>query len=283
MPSEERPPLLSRRISRREALRGALLSAAGASAVALGCGDDGDEPDPPPTTVAEPTTPTLPSPSPGAAAGWRQIEVAAGPSARRDHSLTWDAQARRVYLFGGRSGGSPLADLWSLDPDAPTWQQLAPSGEGPAARFGHNAVFDAEGRLLVFGGQGAGAEFFDDVWTYVPAENRWEPLDAGAGPASRYGAGAALDANGALWITHGFTFMGRFDDTWSLAGGAWQEASPPEGPRPIERCLLRAAFDDAGGRLIIFGGQTDSDPFLGDTWSFDVATRTWSELTIAVR
>ena len=79
-------------------------------------------------------------------------------------------------------------------------------------------------------------------------------------------------------MTHGFTDAGRFDDSWSLAlaGDAWSDLSPP-GTRPVERCLMRAAWDPAAGQLLMFGGQTTGTPFLGDFWSLGDAG--WREIS----
>ena len=44
---------------------------------------------------------------------------------------------------------------------------------------------------------------------------------------------------------------------------------------------MSAAF--AGGRLFLWGGQSDAIPFLDDLWSFDPATRAWTSLDPARR
>ncbi len=184
----------------------------------------------------------------------------------------------RLYLFGGRGEGE-LADLWSYDLAAGAWSQLATDG-GPSARHGHNAVWDVEqGRMVLFGGP-AGSAFFNDLWQFDPATNRWAELSTGASvPAARYGAGGAFDpaGGGRMLVTHGFTTTGRFDDTWQydLAGQSWTEISPG-GERPVERCLMRAVWDSTADRLLIFGGQTTATPFLGDLWALGVAG--WGEI-----
>lgn len=208
-----------------------------------------------------------PAPTETAPAGmrWRQlVSDFEPPSPRRDHSLVRDGE--QLYVFGGRSP-DPLDDLWTFDLSTDTWTQFT-AVDGPAARFGHNAVFDAErGRMVLFGGQ-AGGTFFNDAWAFDVADGKWTQLSAGeSGPSPRYGAAGALDPAGRFLVSHGFTDAGRFDDTWGydLGGGAWAEASP-QGERPLERCLMRAVWDDGAGRLLMFGGQSTGIPFLGDLW-----------------
>jgi hypothetical protein len=80
-----------------------------------------------------------------------------------------------------------------------------------------------------------------------------------------------------MLVTHGFTNNGRFDDSWAFEDDNWVARSPSTGPRPIERCLTRAVWDSVNDRLIMFGGQTDATPFLGDTWA--LAADGWREIT----
>ena len=99
------------------------------------------------------------------------------------------------------------------------------------------------------------------------------------GPRFRYGAGGAHDVAGnRILISHGFTDRGRFDDTWAfdLSGGAWTKIATA-GTVPIKRCLARCLWQPASGSMLLFGGQTDTNPFLGDLWTLDVAKGAWSE------
>jgi hypothetical protein len=219
-------------------------------------------------------------------AGWRRVETAsaagARPSPRRDHSLTFDPDRKRLYLFGGRSRGQHIGELWELDPATGAWTEL-PAGDGPrpAPRFGHNAFYDrAQRRLVVSMGQ-AGPTFFDDVWAYDPGGGAWTELGAHSGerPRPRYGAGVAYDpARHRIFVTHGFTDGGRFDDTWQfdLAGETWQRIAT-SGPLPEKRCLTRATWHPATAQLLLFGGQSDRQPYLGDLWALDVAGGAWAQ------
>jgi hypothetical protein len=238
-------------------------------AVATACSSNGN------SVVESPAPPVATTPSPERSAlAWERVD-ARGPSARRDYSLTADANAGILYLFGGRAGGKALGDLWALDAEGARWTRLAE--RGPAPRFGHNAAF-LGGRLVVFGGQGGPGRFFNDVWAFDPAAKRWSDVSPkGDEPAPRYGAGGA-SAGRRFIVTHGFTDSGRFDDTWSL-GAAWKDVTPREGRRPIKRCLTRAVYLAATRHIVMFGGQTDGTPFLGDTWLFEPILSRWREVT----
>ena len=258
------------------------------AAYAVGCNSEsGRQPTPVSTRLPAPTEGTtpaaVPTETPLAGPRWRQL-ISSGlqPPPRRDHSLVAVGQ-RLVIVFGGRSSG-PLGDLWSFDMIEGSWTEVQ-APDGPPARFGHNAVYDAvHGRMVVFGGQSAGGAFFDDIWAFhmafdVAGVGTWARLKSGeVGPSARYGAAGALDPTGRLLISHGFTDAGRFDDTWGfdLAGESWTEASP-QGARPLERCLMRSVWDPSSGRLLMFGGQSTGIPFLGDLW--ELTEDGWFERT----
>ena len=95
----------------------------------------------------------------------------------------------------------------------------------------------------------------------------------------RYGGCSGYDAaNDLFYISHGFTNSGRFDDTWSfnLETDSWTDLSP-SGDRPLKRCLHQCFFDGTSNQLVLFGGQSNSVPFLGDVWKFDVGSGAWTE------
>lgn len=275
-------------LSRRLFLRSAAVGGSGLLvAYFVGCGDGGAPAGPTPasspTGESPPETPPAgetPAATPDTALGWAPVQASGDlPPPRLDHSLVTDGQS--LYMFGGR-GPEQLDDLWRFDLATSTWERIdVPSG--PSARFGHNAIYDSPSeRIIVFGGQ-AGADFFNDVWAFDLPTGEWAELATGADePAPRYGAASALDPAGRLLVSHGFTNAGRFDDTWALPldSESWVGASP-EGERPLERCLVRAAWDRAGGRLLMFGGQSNPAPFLDDLW--ELGDGGWRELAVEPR
>jgi N-acetylneuraminic acid mutarotase len=217
---------------------------------------------------------TSPSVDPGPPAlAWAPLTVAGtAPAAREDHTWTVEPAARIAWLFGGRDGGTSFDDLWRFDLATDTWTRLAPDGPGPAARFGHTGTWVDGVGLVVWSGQSA-ATFFDDIWAYDPAANRWRELPAaGAVPAARYGSCAALGPDGRLWISHGFTAdSGRFDDTqaYDFTAGRWSDETASGTLAPI-RCLHDCLWTP-DGRLVLYAGQTTGTPAIGDLWTRGVS------------
>lgn len=150
-----------------------------------------------------------------------------------------------------------MADAW----------EAVDAGEGPAARFGHEAVWFGGLGLVVFAGQ-AGPTFFDDLWAFDPDAARWTRLPAGGEvPAARYGTCAAIGPDDRLWISHGFTADGtRFSDTkaYDFGTGFWTDETPA-GDVPVSRCLHGCWWTD-DGNLALFGGQTTGVTALDDRW-----------------
>ena len=211
--------------------------------------------------------PTSSGPEPPMTAAWARLEVDPAPPAREDHTWTVDPSTATAYLFGGRSRSTVFADLWAFDLGADGWRQLTPLGDGPGARFGHEAAWIDGLGLVAFAGQREATTFFGDLWAYDPSTNRWTELPAhGAAPEPRYGACAAVGPDGRLWISHGFTNDGRFDDTWAYnpATEEWSDVTP-DGVGPVERCL-HGCWWTSDGRLVLFGGQTTGTAALGDLW-----------------
>jgi len=133
---------------------------------------------------------------------------------------------------------------------------------------------------------GQGADFFNDVWAFDLDLETWTELKANdrsaAAPRPRYGQSAALDTQGRVLISHGFSDQGRFDDTWAfdLAAARWVNLTPASGPKPLKRCLHELIYEAIADRLLLFGGCSSGfGPCpQGDLWAFDLKTTTWTEL-----
>jgi hypothetical protein len=214
---------------------------------------------------------------------WSMLDDGGGPAARWDHALLADATGNRLFLFGGRDGnGAALGDLWSFDRASGGWSSIDVAG--PAPRFGVAAAVLPDGSgFLLFGGQSESV-FYNDLWQFDFASTTWTLVNDGAGvaPFARYGFGGDFDAAGRYVISHGFTFDGRFDDTWAFdpSQNAWTDVSPAPETRPLPRCLHEVISLEEGARLLIYAGCSSGyGPCpQGDLWSFDTASGQWTEL-----
>lgn len=213
---------------------------------------------------------------------WQALTVSGPqPAARHDAALAFDAVNQRVLLFGGQSGATTLNDTWAFDLASRTWQELT-SAVRPPARYSMVAGIDAmQDRLLITAGEAQSGQLFNDVWAFDLNTNTWSEVRAnGESPAARYGAGGGIHSySDALYLTHGFTDEGRFDDTWAfdLATNTWRNLTPA-GELPLKRCLHAVAV--TWDRLVLFGGcSSPSGPCpQGDGWQLDLSTNVWQPL-----
>lgn len=232
-------------------------------------------------TPADASPVPSPEPSPGlteAEIQWTQITGQDGPSAREDHTFTVDDGSEAAYLFGGRAGQRASDELWRYDLATDSWQLVEVDGPRPEARFGHVAAWlDGRG-LVVWSGQQSARVFFADTWLFDPQEGEWQRLpDGGAVPEARYGSCGGIGPDGRLWISHGFTEdSGRFFDTraYDFTDGTWADLTP-DGEVPVLRCLHRCLWTP-DGRFVLYAGQTTGAPAIGDLWSLDPSSSSWS-------
>jgi hypothetical protein len=218
-----------------------------------------------------------------AALTWREVTPPAGgaaPEARRNGTAIYDPVGRRVVIFGGIAASGYRNDAWAFDLATFSWTRLETIGPAPAPRLGHDAVYDSQGRqMVVWAGQDDN-RFFNDVWTLDLTDLRWRERQPASRPQARYGSASIFDPLQRRLVTFaGFTDLNRrFQDSqaFDLDTDDWEELTPA-GDKPEVRCLLTAAFDPMGRRMIVYGGQR-SGP-LADIWAFDLGARSWSSLT----
>lgn len=215
---------------------------------------------------------------------WRELTPAFGaaPAARRNGAAVYDPVGRRIVIFGGEGVSGHLNDAWAFDLTTLSWSPFETRGTPPLPRLGHDAIYDSQSRrMIVWAGQND-RRFFNDTWALDLTSGSWTELVASSRPQARYGSASIFDPLERRLVTFaGFTDISRrFQDTQALDldTTAWEDITPP-GEKPEIRCLLTAAFDAAGRRMIIYGGQR-SGP-LADIWAFDLGSRSWTSLTPA--
>lgn len=208
------------------------------------------------------------------------------PTFRREHGAAWDSQRNRLLVFGGSTGDQPgNNDLWEYRAG---WRVLTPDGAttSPAQRLGHAAVWDSErNRLLIFGGNAAGAGRSNDLWAYTPIADTvgtWQVLTANGAagaPPKRHRAAMAWDAQtNRLLLFGGDGSGGRRNDLWQWTEAAGWKQLTADGASgaPPDRVFHAAVWDAQASRLLIFGGYDGS--YRNDLWQYASAGG-WTLLT----
>lgn len=144
-----------------------------------------------------------------------KIDAAAAPCPREQCTAAY-AQGR-LLVFGGRTNGARLNDLWAFCTDSFRWEQLPALGTAPSPRQGAAACVH-DGRLWVMGG--TGHFVLDDLFTYT--------LDTQArawAPASKLGPLGLL-----CWQQ-----FGGARRWWPHGRRRWLP-EPPDAPRRAAAC-----------------------------------------------
>lgn len=221
-----------------------------------------------------------------------------------------------VFLLrGDEVAPPPTATTSGAAPAAATTEPVATTGSsavteptaqpGPAPRVLYEAVYEpGSGQVLVVGGAempalGRPGEALAETWGYDPATGGWTDHSAGMHPSGRAGHALAVDGAAGVVVLFGGADVPRrtcgvsgpcpqeaLGDTWTFdaAAGRWSQQQPSRAPSP--RYGAAMAYDEESQMLVLFGGAVRSassfvnDP-LGDTWTYDVATDTWTELSPA--
>ena len=221
------------------------------------------------------------------------------PERRGRHSMTYDARAHRMLIFGGRfregSVGSYLVfdDLWQFDLSTDAWTKI-PTSSGPSARV--NATFQADAtgdRAYLFGGNTSrsGASFTpkNDLWALDLQSTQWTLLNPeGTAPLPRlWHAGLFDPARKRLVIFGGadetafFNDAQYFSDVWSyeVEANRWEQLHDGSGTAPEGRFWSEWAYDEENDTYLLFGGHDDG--VLGnrnDLWAFSPTTNEWETL-----
>ena len=166
-------------------------------------------------------------------------------------------------------------------PGTALWTELKPSGDTPSVRAGQCMVYDTKNdQVILFGGTDS-ASFFADTWAYSPGANAWKNLNpSDLVPSGRVAMAMVYDAASGKVVMFGGIEKGGalLADTWLYDPGAnaWTQVTAT-GTGPSARGGHAMVYEPATGKVLLFGGKDDSG-VLNDTWTFDVATTTWTRL-----
>src|SRR5215471_10243520 len=160
---------------------------------------------------------------------WSNLSPSVNRPLRRClHHASYDPMNSRMYLYGGCSspfGPCPLGDLWAFDLNRNQWTELT-SDATPPAREHYGMGFDiTRGRLVVFGGAGAG--LLNDTWEYDPDSAKWQQtvIDGGLPAARQRHETAYISEGGTLAFFGGTTSTGLSNELWILSP-AFASTSP---------------------------------------------------------
>ncbi len=246
----------------------------------------------PPTTTMAPTTSVIETTTsdtepPVLLPVWTDLApVGESPPARSEHGAAYDTTNGLLVLFGGWDKANvTFNDTWTYDAALNTWNKVTLAGKLPPARAQHQMVYDpAGGKVILFGGiSKANGTQLKDIWSYDPTAKVWTELKpTGTGPSARSSFSMVYDDAAQKLILFGGwskATSAHLNDTWAYdpAANTWTELKPT-GTLPTARGSHSMAYDQVESKIILFGG-TDSSAYFNDTWVFDTAATTWTQVT----
>lgn len=230
---------------------------------------------------------------------WTGVATGFGPQPprRTNAALGYDPDTQQTVLYGGVLWAGWTMETWTLQDGAwkrhgapvgsgcgkvgydprhhqfvlltgggmwkwsgKKWKPLAPATL-PPDQCGGMLAYDGK-HLIEFGGYDDADGVLDATWEWTG--KTWVELHPSVSPPARTGASMGQTSTGLVLfggrgVAPDYTMLG---DTWAWDGKTWAQL---EIAGPSAR---QAGAASDGQQLMIFGGTTDGNDFLGDTWAF---------------
>jgi hypothetical protein len=150
------------------------------------------------------------------------------PGARSGTAIAYDADRRRVVLFGGgiRSGGADETWEW----DGQTWRKIESAKTEP--RYNSTMVYDRSRKKIVRFGGWDGTKRVSETWEYDG--KTWIKLEIESPEARNHTMMVYDAARGKIVLFGGHNGDFVFGDTWEFDGRKWQKIIAAEPQKRIE-------------------------------------------------
>jgi hypothetical protein len=211
--------------------------------------------------------------------------------------LVYDEERNVTIWFGGCSAGYTNQNLLLSVSDA-TWYQAQPehvdltrdngppkfAKDRPHGQCSYGACYDPDSKLYIKGmGICSGWPYDIKTWAYDAGKNHWQELagwdTAGTGRAGCYKLVYDRDKKLVL-LFGGLPMENNATWTFDVAKRQWSKVKV-EGPAPRGRIYPHMVYDEKHKKTVLFGGaggKWQDRTHLNDTWVFDSATNTWTEM-----
>ena len=167
---------------------------------------------------------------------WTQRHPSTSPGPIGGVSMAYDDSTGLIVLFGGCPLGCMQSSATTWTWDGTNWTQRHPLNS-PPARTNASLVYDAAlGQLVLFGGEGTGAQSLPlaDTWTWDGTN--WTQQHPATSPSARLNMSMAYDATTRTVVLFGGDDqkapVPTLADTWTWDGTTWTRQSPATAPSP---------------------------------------------------
>jgi N-acetylneuraminic acid mutarotase len=206
---------------------------------------------------------------------WTNRTPPISPQPSMGHPMAYGDNNKKTVLYS-ESGGIRSGETWTYDAGTNTWTNVT-KPTSLKGRYKGKMVYDPSSRSFLLIGGDNWQEPQGDMYSYDSESNSWTKIDPY--PARRGQTTMAYDSwNGVLVLFGGGSFSVPRSDTWiyNLSTRAWKRMEPAVSPPA--RIGHAMAFDSAHGVMVMFGGYSSSWGDMGDTWTYNTRTNTWTNM-----
>ena len=211
---------------------------------------------------------------------WQPLAPGPEPTSRAVTQVAFDeARGQMVMFSGGLFNLSILEGTWEWD--GIRWREIPTLAAPPPVQLGTLTYDTWRQRVLSFGGAGINFEMDSDLWQWDG--RRWTPLTVvGDTPPRRFSAATTFDTRRGELVLFGGEASpqdggGRLGNTWLFNGETWRLGASGG---PAGRTSHSMAYDEANGRVVMYGGSDEDDVQLLTTWEWD--GESWTEFPASV-
>lgn len=183
------------------------------------------------------------------------------------------------FAFDTQSGLAVVVEqdgTWTYDPAAGTWNQLE-TAERPGRVWGARLAYDAgSDRVILFGGFDGGSTLSDQTWALDVDAQLWQRMAPAISPPAQNFHALSYDPVADRVLLFSTTEADGSTWAYDYDTDTWTDLAPTTGP--AQRIYTAMAYDAVGQRTILFGGVDPIERPFGDTWAYDSAANTWTDL-----
>lgn len=220
-----------------------------------------------------------------------------GPCRRDNANMVYDPVRQLHWLFNGAAydnlqpacstgfaEGLASAGIWTYSRSTNQWTKVV-DAEGilhrslaPGMAYNPN-----DQTFLEFGGQATGNNQ-NTTYIFDPANKLWTLLNPSSRPPGRTNIENALvyDEARRVFVLFGGRLQGGVptNDTWTFDPSTtnWTNKSPTHSPSV--RDLHAMVYDPINRIVILHGGRGSDGSGLADTWVYDTAANTWTQIGV---
>ncbi len=146
---------------------------------------------------------------------WQERTNNPHPPKRCLHAAVFARDQRKMVMYAGQHDTGYHDDIWTLNIDNYTWQNVTPQFR-PSARFWNSTVYTGNGNIIIFGGLNSQAQ--NDLWKFSMNNNQWEQISqTGNIPGRRWGHSGIYIPSQDRMIIFGGEGDSLYTDTWQYS------------------------------------------------------------------